>query len=264
LYKCIRDGRIYTTTTREEPDVANEELLNPNFTVPFTVRHNAHEVEVANGWEPWWADGRDLKRPEFKPENRNVGRGRVYIGDTAQKLFTTYSKHDAGIWQRVNAIPDQWYLFTAHVGIWTSEEDDPTVNDGTYHAMLGVNPWGHWPLHHASIWGKEADWQLFSDYQQISVLFQAWHNEISLIVRGLPRDAVKHNDLYIDAAKLEPITVYINEEPPPPTTEPPTEPPAVGEVDYARITREVSKSVITQMKQLTYDIAVSTMLTTED
>lgn len=213
--------------------MANEKLINPGLEAPYT-RREANEVIVAQGWEPWY-DHR-VRRPEFKAEVPDVGEGRVHSGGAAQKWFTLYDLHDAGIWQRINAVPGQWYLIRAWIYMWSSQEDDPntSIDPGKLHAMVGMNPWGHWPQHTATVWGKELGQDQYNRYIQVECLAQAWGSEVSIVVRSWNEWKAKHNDIYVDDITVEQVTLYIDEEPP---DMPPPEPPEPGEpvdVDYAR------------------------------
>lgn len=239
--------------------MANEVLINGDFEGGFVRRH-ADEIVVANGWEPWYDQSTgQLARPEWKEETRKIGKGRVYRGNSAQKMFTLSVRHNAGIWQRVNAVPGQWYELTAWLYVWCSKEDNPDVSvGGTYHARVGANPWGHWPTHYATMYGKEV-LMPYNKYTLVSHLFQAWSEEVSIVVQGLAEHAVKHNDLYIDLVELEPVTVYVNEEPPEP--EPPA--PDPGEpvnVDYERIATETAERVLALQQIGQVDLTTAILL----
>lgn len=180
-------------------------VLNPSFEGAFRDV-GAGEVTIAEDWYPWWSDSCSLcKRPEYKPESRDIGRGRVYDGDYGQKFFTVYSRHDGGIYQKVPAIEGGWYTFSAWMYIWSSDKDDPdqSTDDGDYRSLVGINPWGDCrATYRTTVWGKET-YHVYNEWVQVSVTAQAWADEICLFARGVAIWPVKHSDLYLDSASLQ-------------------------------------------------------------
>lgn len=227
--------------------MANETLLNPTFEVGFSER-GAPQLLVADNWDPWFDE--QYIRPEWQPEQVGRGRGRVHSGEYGQKIAMTTAKFDAGIWQRVNVTPGKWYLFYAHIYPWSSREDNPDTSVGpALRTMVGANCWGHWPQHYATVWGKEIGWDRFNTWTRAEVIFEAWSDEVSLIVRGLAEHGVKHNDFYIDDCGLEELELYFGEEPPEeppaePPEQPPGEPPIVVEIDYDVIADRTSAQTL--------------------
>lgn len=217
-------------------------LLNPDFEGGFRYHENIGELQVANEWMPWYLETEGLHRPEYKAETRQTGSGRVYEGDFAQKMFTTFSAHDAGLSQRVSVEPGSWYKFTGWVYVWSSKQDDPNASfePGKYRAMLGANPWGHWATQYATIWGQEQPQDQYDRWVFLEVIFQAWHNEISLFTRGYPEWNVKHNDSYWDDLSIEEIAAPGQEPPPTPgPVPPPPVPPPTG--DYGQLVAAIQQ-----------------------
>jgi hypothetical protein len=221
--------------------LANAQLLNGPLEGPYS-RRDADEVVIAHEWEPWFDNAKT--RPEFKEETRDIGRGRVHTGASAQKWFTLHAVHNAGIWQRVNAVVDQWYLLCAWIYMWSSEGDDPDVshNPGKMHPSVGINPWGHWPMHPATVWGKELGQDQYNQWTQVQVLAQAWHSEISICVRNWNEWKAKHNDIYLDDITLQPEQVAIGDPSPPP-------PPPGGSIDYDLIATMTSIRTVNLLGQ---------------
>lgn len=187
-------------------------LTNEGFETGFYLYNGIGELTVANNWIPWFQEnknspgGAQYHRPEFKPEQVGVGKSRVHTGTYAQKMFTTYSPHDGGLWQRVQATPGQWYRLTAWVYVWSSGEDNADVSKspGRYRAMVGINPWGDWAGADTTIWGQEIV-DVYDRWVQVSVTAQAWGGTISVLTRGNPWYGAKHNDLYTDDLTLVPV-----------------------------------------------------------
>jgi hypothetical protein len=223
--------------------MAHLQLLHGHFEDGFSKR-NAPEVEVADNWDPWYDP--NLVRPEFRRETTTTGRGRVHMGHAAQKWFTLHARHDAGIWQRVQAQVGQWYALRGWVYPWSSEEDDPdtSIRPGKLRAMLGINPWGHWPQHYATIWGKEVGQDQYNQWVQIEVIAQAWHTEISVCARSFNEWPAKHNDIYLDDMTLAPFSLPIEE-----PNQPPETPGGPTEIDYDLIATMTSVRTISLLHQ---------------
>lgn len=180
------------------------QLANPGFEGGFYKSGGVGELEVGTGWQVWYDPA--MTRPEYKPETLTTGKARVRSGAYAQKLFTTYAGHDGGVYQEMyGVVPGQWYKFSAWGYQWSSSEDNPDVskNDGKCSVLVGINPWGDAnPRARTTVWGREA-LQLYNQWVQVDIVAQAWSNKIVVAVRQVCEWPVKHNDAYLDDAKLE-------------------------------------------------------------
>ena len=202
-------------------------LLNPGFEDGFSTR-GAGEVEVANGWFPWWVQGTPdqtevgyLRRPEYKPEvARLYGYRRIHGGDFGQKYFTTYSTHVAGIYQQVSVHQGYRVTFSIWVQVWSSSGDDPDdiVDDGDYKVSIGIDPT-------AGIDGSSPNvvWSApvkeYNQWVQLQVTAVARSATVTVFTRGAPLYRVKHNDSYWDDANV------VASAPPSPPPTPPTSTP---------------------------------------
>ena len=184
-------------------------LLNGGFEQGFRSVDGVGELGVGNYWFPWWKEGPE-HRPEYGEERVGVGSGRVYGATSSQKQFTTFSQQDGGIRQSVQAVPGQWYEFSAWVYVWSSSCDDPNVSyvpgkcdHGGVSTMVGINPWGGWDgLHRTTIWGQEQR-EVYDKWVKVTVIAQAWGDEITVFTRTQAKFSVKHNDSYWDKAALK-------------------------------------------------------------
>lgn len=180
-------------------------ITNAGFEDGFYKFQNISELEVGQGWEPWYLEKslspskQEYHRPEYKPEKVGAGRSRVHSGTFGQKMFTTYSPHDGGLRQNVITEKGKWYQFSAWVYCWSSGQDNPDISKdpGRYRAMVGANPWADWAKADTTIWGEEA-LDVYDRWVQVKVIFQAWMDRASLFIRGNPWYGVKHNDSYWD------------------------------------------------------------------
>jgi len=231
-------------------------LENPGFEGAFPLSGGVGELQIAEGWHEWYDRG--LIRPEYTPERIGVGRGRVHSGQQAQKFFTTYAAHDAGIYQVVPAVPGTWYTFSAWGYQWSSQRDNPDQSEsaGKCSVLVGINPWGDTnALYRTTVWGAEA-LAVYNRWTQVEVTAQAWSDTIVVVARQVCEWPVKHNDAYLDDAALvlaaidgataAPLPTYT----PYPTYTPaatqacPTAQPGV-DVDYDEIERRVRAAVET-------------------
>ena len=232
-------------------------LENPGFEGDFYHSGGVGELEIGVGWHEWY--DRDLVRPEFKPERIGIGRGRVHAGQAAQKWFTTYAGHDAGIYQEVSGVvPGSWYTFSAWGYQWSSSQDNPdqSSNAGKCSVLVGINPWGDThALYRTTVWGAEA-LAVYNRWTQVEVTAQAWSDKIVVVARQVCEWPVKHNDAYLDDAALvqadlggatpAPLPTYT---PYPTYTPAPTQPCPTAQpgaaVDYDEIERRVRAAVET-------------------
>jgi hypothetical protein len=200
-------------------------LVNPFLEDGFRYVDGVGELQVGNGWHPWYYEnpGEQWFRPEYKAETRDVGRGRVYEGDYSQKLFTTYAKHDAGIYQEIQGVTKGgWYEFSAIGWQWSSQHDNPDESrqDGKCSLIVGINPWGdNRALYRTTIWGEEA-LNVYDRWAKVTVTAQAWTTKIVVFVRHVCEYPVKHNDVYFESFALR--AVSLESEPPPTSTPRPT------------------------------------------
>jgi len=86
---------------------------------------------ISNDWLPWAVLGDPTRdevgynyEPEYKILQRSVladGWYRVYAGERAQALFSMYSTHTAGFYQRVAVPPGSEVTFSIWVQIYTGQ-----------------------------------------------------------------------------------------------------------------------------------------------
>ena len=245
LLQCAGCKSKFNAT--EVKAMATTTLQNGNFEGGFSER-GAGEVVIANGWEHWAHNSTywngQVKLPEWKEEKLTTGRGRVHSGQSAQKQFTTYALQRAGLTQRLTVTPGQWYKFAIWCYVWSSKYDDPDTSvGGRLHCRVGANPWGAWPVHYATVWGREVE--EYNKWVKVEVNFQAWSHEINVFTEGLAEYAVKHNDSYWDDATFEAIEFGAT----PPPDQPP--PPVNGECGFVNRWGEVLDNQAEILQELT-------------
>lgn len=210
-------------------------LVNGGFEGGFSERGSG-EVSVADGWHPWFKPGSPEEfpglnyRPEYKPEDAQVfGDRRVHSGRFAQKWFTTYATHTAGILQQVSGIPVGSRLqFTAWVQVWSDDTDDPAKSDvpGNYRVLIGIDPFGGTDWNSDNIVWSEPNVFAYDAYKQLSLNTVARNNVVTVFLKGVPEFPVKHNDSYWDDICL--VAIVPTNTPAPPTNTPvPTDTPTI-------------------------------------
>ncbi len=216
----------------------NNLLVNPGFEEGYTQWQNASEVNVANGWVPWWHQGTPqetaegyFRRPEYTAElAEDIRNGRVYRfgtwffhGEKAQRYFTSYGTHDAGIYQQVTVNPGDWLEFSAWVRVHSSDCDDPCVSPlqacnakgnshGTYRVAVGIDPLGRAPaelgLDPPETGDQPIAWSplemppRYDTWVKLRAFAQAKSNHVTVYLRGSPIARVKDNTVYWDEAIL--------------------------------------------------------------
>ena len=196
-------------------------LANPGFEDGYSYRLDPYEpwkgtqgeLEVANGWELWY-DNRDQcrdgqccynYRPEYKYEDGHIHTDplRVRSGRYAQKMFTLFSTHTAGLYQRV-AVPEGTQMdFSIWVTVWSSSESDPhhSTHTGKYWLSVGIDPYGGTdPFADRIIWSDEIEH--YDEHVQLSVTAVAQADHATVFTKAAPVWCVKHNDSYWDDARL--------------------------------------------------------------
>lgn len=186
-------------------------IINPGFEDGFYNYHDIGELSVAYRWTPWWKQGTPeqvaegyFKRPEFKPEDAHLGHKRIKSGSYAQKFFTTFGTHEAGIYQKV-AVPFNAPLeLYAWMQFWSWDPESAT--DGGYAGQIGIDPLGETDPFGASVtWGE---WHGVYDpwdgstWRQLSVKTMAQGPYATVFLKGACLHRAKHNDSYWDDVEL--------------------------------------------------------------
>ena len=178
-------------------------LQNGGFEDGFSARGSG-EVEVANGWIPWWQEGPFQQdglncRPEFKAEDASrFGRRRVREGNYGQKWGNTYATHSAGIYQQINVPVNSQVTLAAWGQSWSSNEDNPDFSKGgKYYLSVGIDPTGGTDFGSSNIVWSPPNTTL-DQWVQLSVQARAESNTITVYLRGEAEWRMKHNDAYFD------------------------------------------------------------------
>ncbi len=192
-------------------------------------------VQVPIGWKAWWLtpnnnhgssdyysnhpancyeDAPDgciaWHNPEYRDaKGTQIGPSRVRSGTDAQKYFTFWSTHEAGVLQTVSVPPGSTLRFDVYMHAWSSNTDMSEFNPKTFlssgqtsmHMKVGIDPYGgDDPWSSNVIWSLEHD--SYDQYGYYEVRAVAQSDKVTVFTHSMPDKAMKHNDVYIDDAEL--------------------------------------------------------------
>jgi len=179
-------------------------LVNPGFEDGFSDR-GAGEVSVANGWFPWYQDGPGqnegfYRRPEYKPEDAaRFGTRRIHSGNWAQKLFSTFATHNAGVFQQVKLPAGSKLTLSAWVQAWSSQDANPdaVVDPGNYRVYIGIDPTGGTDWSSPNVVWSPASLQ-YNTWLRLEVKATSQAGTVTVFLRGQPEFRNQFNDSYWD------------------------------------------------------------------
>ena len=171
---------------------------------------------MAWGWRGWWLQpNQDPQHPSaggnlawHRPEWREANCGpvcanRVRSGSDAQKYFTFFSVHDAGMYQQVSGItPGTLLRFSVYMQAWSTDTQlwafKPRPDHG--HARGHRSLWRHRRLqperHLVDAFDTFDAWGLYT------VQAAAQAGAVTVFTRSTPLYGNQHNDIYVDDASL--------------------------------------------------------------
>jgi LysM repeat protein len=207
-------------------------LVNPGFESPYSKQccHEdpnflpntpIDEVQVAQGWSGWWLQP-DLDpahpgscenkpapcvawhRPEWREANCGaVCLNRIRSGSNAQKYFTFWSVHDAGMFQQVSGIrPGALLRFSVYMQGWsTNAAYGPSDRAQQMNMRVGIDPTGGTNGFSSNvIWSAPND--VFDDWGLYTIEAVARGSTVTVFTRSTPVYPVQHVDVYVDDASL--------------------------------------------------------------
>jgi len=205
-------------------------LRNGSFEGEY-VRHGG-TVLVAEGWTPFWSLGNPpaevgqgpCAMPEYKPLDATIDARRVVHGERAQCWFLNWKVMDAGVYQVVPALEEEWYQFSVSAQAWCDSGNNPSVSQGEMYLALGIDPYGRRSPFEMGVLWSPWHWVGPMHERMESPLVQARENQVTVLIRAWNKWKLRHNDIYVDHALLEVGLPW----------EPPTPAPGEG-VDYEQI-----------------------------
>lgn len=215
------------------PNVPGNLLVNPGFESPYGKQccqtdlsiylpnTPIDEVQTAQGWFGWWRQPDsspnypsrcDLPSSErickiwHRPEWREAApyANRIRTGTNAQKYFTFWSVHEAGMYQRVTGIkPGAKLQFSAYMSAWSTVIGESLISSGqqTMNLKVGIDPFGGTdPFSPNIVWSAPGD--SYDTFAQFTVQATAAANAVTVFTYSQPVYPLQHNDVYVDDAAL--------------------------------------------------------------
>ncbi len=228
-------------------------LQNPGFEAPyakqcchtepgFPANQPIDEVQVAWGWRAWWLQPGDPQHPSsganpawHRPEYREANCGapcanRIRSGSDAQKYFTFWSVHDAGMYQQVSGVtPGALLRFSVYMQAW-SVNANAGLSDyrQIMNMRVGIDPFGGTDAFSPNIvWSTPFD--TYDTWGLYSIEATASNGTVTVFTRSNPLYGNQHNDIYVDDASLVVVGAGQPNNPPAPqptVAPPPTQAPA--------------------------------------
>jgi len=192
-------------------------------------------VQVPIGWKGWWLTPNNdhgssdyysnhpancyedapegciaWHNPEYRDaKGTQIGPSRVRSGTNAQKYFTFWSTHQAGLLQTVSVPPGSTVRFDAYMHAWSSNTDMSELDPKTFaskgqtsmHMKVGIDPYGgDDPWSPNVVWSPEHD--SYDNWGYYEVRAVAASDKVTVFTHSMPEKAMKHNDVYVDDAEL--------------------------------------------------------------
>ncbi|PJF43253.1 MAG: hypothetical protein CUN50_00715 [Candidatus Thermofonsia Clade 1 bacterium] len=181
-------------------------LQNPGFEGDYQPFEGDANRRVAPGWAPWNAprSAGDPSWANVTPQSQRARNpNRVRSGEGAQELFELFATFTGGVYQRVNVASGAPLRFSAFLNVWSTTRDDPdrSLEPAAVTLQVGIDPQGGTNgTSSAIIWSEPQ--RFYDEYRQLSVTATAAANTVTVFVRAIFLEPVRHNHVYIDDATL--------------------------------------------------------------
>ena len=182
-------------------------LINPSFEGEFKPFGAINELNHAPNWFPWWRDGDNNLRPEYKPAGVDVAANRVRSGSTAQQYFKSFGQFKAGLSQSVLNLQIGTRLqFSAYGQAWSCSEfnkcsDATSFEPANMLMRVGIDPFGG-----TDPFSGDITWSAYFNpldrYEIACVEAQAESAIITVYVWASPDGPRQNQDIYWDDASL--------------------------------------------------------------
>jgi hypothetical protein len=201
------DGNGGSTNAVACPAGGANLLVNPSFEGQYIPYGAFAELNYAPPWTPFWKDGENNQRPEFKPAEIAVAANRVHSGSSAQQYFKSYGMFKAGLYQSVlNVPPGSHVQFSAHGQAWSCEEfnqcaDGSSFNPSNMLMRVGIDPGGAKdPFSNSIIWSPY--FNPLDQWQLSCVDATAVADVVTVYLWASPNGPRQNQDVYWDDASF--------------------------------------------------------------
>jgi hypothetical protein len=182
-------------------------LANASFEGEYKPYGAFPELNHAPNWFPWWKDGENNLRPEFKPAEVAFAPNRVHGGNKAQQYFKSFGQFKAGMYQSVLNVPVGSLLqFSVHGQAWSCEESNKCPNGQSFNAAdmlmrVGIDPEGGTdPFSDTIVWSEY--FNPIDQWQIACSEAQANSDIVTVFVWASPNGPRQNQDVYWDDASL--------------------------------------------------------------
>ncbi len=181
-------------------------LQNPGFEGEYAPFGGDTSRRVAPNWTPWNASrgAGDPTWANITPQYRRAANpNRVRSGSAAQELFELFATFTGGVYQRVNVATGAPLRFSAFLNVWSTTRDNPdqSLEPAAVSLQVGIDPTGGTDAASGSIVWSPPE-RFYDEYRQLSVSATAAANTVTVFVRAIMLEPVRHNHVYIDDASL--------------------------------------------------------------
>lgn len=182
-------------------------LLNPSFEGDYKPFGAFTELNHAANWFPWWHDGQNNLRPEFKPAEVALAPNRIHSGSRAQQYFKSFGQFKSGLYQTVLNITTGTRLqFSIYGQAWSCENNDQcpggnSVNPANMLMRVGIDPFGdtNWSSD-AIVWSPY--FNPLDQWQIACVETVAQAQKVTVFVWASPDGPRQNQDVYWDDGSL--------------------------------------------------------------
>jgi len=182
-------------------------LLNPSFEGEYKPFGALTELNHAPNWFPWWQDGQNNLRPEFKPAEASIAPNRVHSGARAQQYFKSFGQFKSGLYQPVlNVTPGTRLQFSIYGQAWSCENNDQcpggtSVNPADMLMRVGIDPTGDTDWSAGSVvWSPY--FNPLDQWQIACVEAVADAEKVTVFVWASPNGPRQNQDVYWDDGGL--------------------------------------------------------------
>ncbi|MCS6871128.1 MAG: LysM peptidoglycan-binding domain-containing protein [Anaerolineae bacterium] len=181
-------------------------LQNPGFEGEYQPFNGDVTRRVAPSWTPWNVPrgAGDPTWANITPQYRNASNPkRIRSGSAAQEFFELFATFTGGVYQRVNVATGAPLRFSAFLNVWSTTRDNPdqSLEPAAISLQVGIDPTGGVDGTSRNIvWS--APERFYDEYRQLSVTATAAANTVTVFVRAIALEPVRHNHVYIDDASL--------------------------------------------------------------
>jgi hypothetical protein len=184
-------------------------LLNPSFEGPYEPYASIGELNHAAEWIPFWFDGQNNLRPEFKPATLAVDSRRVHSGETAQQYFKSHGQFKSGVYQVVFDVPLNVTLqFSIFGQAWSCDDtancpgpQPLSANPSNPFMRVGIDPLGG-----SNAFSADVIWSPYfhplDQWQVACVTAESRRDIVTVFAWASPDGPRQNQDIYWDDAAL--------------------------------------------------------------